>query len=479
MMSKSSLIITALDAGMISSYPVTVLPQEQGFSRQLMDMNFTSIPGIVTKRPGLVSVLSPTTGTIINSYEYRRTDTGTVAYIVAHGNVLQSWTGTNWADVKTTLTTNSKYDFQLVANQVAVVNANDVSFLWDGTSVTTPTQFPKAQYLTEFRLRLLAAGNPADPLKLYVSHPGDPTAWDPLDVRKRAFEVYISPNDGQRITGLIALDDMVIIGEERNLYAMIGTTTDNFAIFPVDRSIGIGSHWASKIIHNIAYFPDKFGNIYKLAPGSGPQKISLSVQDLIETLVNPDFISDAVAFVYNSDQYVISLPTGADGVGRLTLVYDTLHKRWQRWSFAVAQAMEVSGDVLGTTYFTQPNDNQFYRLTKNILQDFTTQAIKSVVDTVELHFNHPAQDKEIHELFVGFEVAEVDCWITIFCRINKGNWVKLAVLTVNGNIGEYKVYRVPVGVTARLIEFRFENSIINQDMRLMNLIINSTLKELV
>lgn len=461
---SETLKIRALDAGMVTSYPVTVLPQESGFSRRLFNVDFGGLAGLLKKRPGTQLILGNATSPIFGMFEYIRTDTGVSHKVSAWGNNLYRWDGATWVSIRSGLT-GLVYDFETFANRLAVCNGADASFLWDGTTVTTPADFPKAQFLAEFRLRLLAAGDPADPLMFYASHPGDPTVWNPVAVGSRAFRAHVSPDDGQRITALVSLDDVVVVGKERSIYLLSGTTLESFSFFPVDKAIGIGSHKATSVIKNVVYFPDSEGNIYQLSPGSYPEKISAPIENMLKS-VDSSKIADARSFVYNGNQYIVTLPLT---IGAITLCYDTERGRWYQWDVLVGEYMWVSEDAAGHIYFCEPGGTSFKRLTLGLLTDNNTAGIEFAVDSTELVFDDPMRDKEIATLFLGFQLTDKMTPVDVFCSLNNSTWEHLSTFSLTGtNPGHYKVVSIPVGTVAKGFAFSVRNSVPGCDIILLN-----------
>ena len=446
--------IPSFDAGMMSAVPMTSLPQEteggEGFTKVLKNIILGKIPGQVKKRDGTKKVLEPTDAPIKAGYEFIRTDTQDKYLIIVAGDKLLYWDD-GWEEITDGLE-GDVFDFLTIANKVAIVSDKDDPMLWDGESLETPSDFPKSKYLDVFRLRVIAAGDPDDPLKLSVSHPGDPTDWDETEAGSSAFFVYISPDDGQRITGVLALDDFVMIGKERNIYGMFGTTTEDFAIFPVDSTVGVGSHRALKNISETAYFPNRKGEIFRLRSGSRAERISDPISDLIDEKVDTDNIDKTTAFVVDDYIYVISLPTKDS---RLTLCFDTRQEKWFLWDLEVGTSFEV-WDSKGEIYFSKPEGEELIRLTKGSTTD-EGESIDMLVQTPEIHFGLPGVEKEVRTLFLRFRKPEVTASFDLFYRVNSEEWSN----PINQILPEgegYWTVRVPIGKqNVREFEIKIQN----------------------
>ncbi len=469
--------IPTQDSGMISAFPVTILPQEQGFARMLFDLDFDEVPGLVRKRHGIVAFAN----SLGDTNEAKGAglffkDGVTPNYMAAYKNKVVASTGTTWSEVQPvgwTLDTGTFCDFTNQGSKVIVSDGKNTPFMWDGTTSTALTEMPKARYTCQHLTRIFGAGMDADPLVIRASHMGDPSVWDPFDLTHRAYQTYTG--DDQKVTALVSLEDFVLIGKENALYALVGRATTDFSVHTIDRQVGIGSHWATKMVRGVAYFPDRNGNIYRMEPGTLPEKISAPINDIIKT-VDPTHIEKARAFVLYDNQYVISLPTGA--ATRVTLAYDTLRGRWRQWSLGVGEAMPTP--TTPGAIFTEVGGIQFYKFDESALIDKAANGIAARLETIEIHCGIPEHNKEFNNLWLGVWVAAADYDLSVDARLNMGDWTNLTptAVTVSGNAGEYQRIRVPIGLTGRNIQFRIRNAVIDEDLRLLDAVLTFLPKEL-
>lgn len=471
--------IPSQDSGMVSAFPVTILPQEEGFTRKLFNMEFDEIPGLIRKRPGILAVDGlPDAAATVKGF-HSIVDDDEQVYVVSYGStVAQAKEGEAWSSVEPTGWDDAsavRTDFVTQGGRIIATDGVNQPFMWDVNDGTTTelTEMPKGKYLAEHRTRLLTAGMADDPLLLRVSHPGDPTSWDPYDLTQRAFEIYAG--DDKLVTALLALDDFVLIGKDRSLYALVGTTTADFSIFPLDRTLGIGSHWAAKFINGRAYFPDQHGNIYQLEPGTMPEKISGPIRDIVDQ-VNTDRLEEATAAVLRSDQYQVSLPVDASDF--VTVVYDTTRGRWRQWGTHILHSAE-SKDYFGSYVIASSDDKQVCKYEQGRLRDYTDSAIEAYVDSLELHFAVPELVKEINSLWLGCWVSDNDYQVVVYSRTDMGEWSQMGTgVDVSGNENDYQRVRVPIGATGRNIQFRLENENLDEDMRLLDMLVTFLPREL-
>lgn len=471
--------IPSFDSGMVSAYPISIIPQELegsvGLTSRLYNVDFGRLPGQISKRPGVSETLSPAGEAILGLKEYKRTDSGEKYILQANNDKVQFWDGTSWDDIKTGQTPGTNYSFSVAQHLVdgvllAVANYEDDSFLWDGSEVNTPVDMPKAKYLVEFRNRLIAAGIKDYPLRLDAADPGFPTVWDPMEDGYSAFQTFVGASDGQDITGLLALDDFLLIGKEKKLYGMFGTTTKDFAIFPVDFATGVGSHWSMESIRGDAYFVGNDGHIYKIRPGEQLTRLSDPIKDLIDK-VELDQLHKARAIVYKGDQYIVSLPLPEDK--RLTLMLDTTEGRWTVWSVEFGEVTDTMGDEV---LFSKPDGKDVLKLDSTEYSDEGTP-IEMEVISQGLHFGSIGIEKEIRTLFLRFrQTAEAITVLLEYRTSMTGSWCRPLRLPVEAGEG-YTTFKIPIGATnCREFQFKIAN-VEDADLILLGADITYTVKE--
>jgi len=448
--------IPSFGAGMAPAYPMTALgqtPEEgAGVTYSLKNIDFGKIPGQIGKRPGTTKLYVPTGESIDGLFEFKRTDTGEKYLLAFNDGNMQYWDD-GWTTAKSGLETGVKFECRTFANRVAVTNGIDDPFLWDGSSDDEPDQFPKAKFLAEFRLRLMAAGMPDEPLMLQSSHPGDPELWDPDEDGSAAFMAFVSPDDGQRITGLLGLDDFLLIGKEESLYGLFGTTRQDFSIFPVDFTTGVGSHWSMKAIMGAAFFVGGEGDIYRLLPGEPPTEISAPVRSLLEG-ADRENMDRARAFVYQNRYYVVGVPLLDNN--RVTLVFDVREGRWAEWTIPTGEIAQATIDDNTRVVFTKPEGSQIWRLDKESSKD-DDEPVESVVQTHTISFGAEGIEKDISNVFITFREHE-DAIIYFSYRTDrKPEWSHEIPLNLQEGSG-YVTFKVPIGETnCRELEFKLES----------------------
>ena len=368
-------------------------------------------------------------------------------------------------------------DMLTFANQLVLVDGVSDSALWDGAAVTTPAQFPVARYLAEYRNRIVAAGDPDEPSLLYLCHTGDPTIWNPDQIGSNATRMYVSPDDGEGITGILNMGTGgVLIGKPSALYGLFGYARANMAVDLLDSTVGSLSHKAMQYIMPYAYFVNKQG-IYRYtgSGGDAPERISSWVQDYFESNTDMDELHRAVAVVMGR-YYVITLPQV--GGGYYTLSFHTETGRWNLWTAPVMGAyLYTKNDPEGIVYYSEPWGNQFYRVTPSALSDEGPVAINALIETRELDGDVPEVDKDFHDLYLICSGATNDYTVTVFMQVDNGAWENMGAVTVGTPVRMQSVHRIVLGRTARFLKFRFQNNVVNEQFSPLGLRLTYTPKD--
>ncbi len=475
MASFNPLIISALDSGMVSAYPVTIIPQDQGFTRAMMNFDFDEIPGLVRKRYGTTRLFPRLNNPAKGAFQFLEAGIEP-NYIVSTGDKIKSigledsvWTDISPVGWNSNLATTC--DFTSLLGLLIVSDGVNQPFMWDGTDATVLTNMPKARFLAELRGRIFAAGISSDSLALRGSDVGDPTFWDETDRTRNAFLVY--PGGEGAITSITTVEDIILIGKKYSLHALVGTTIHDFQIIPVDTTIGIGSHWAVKHIRGAAYFVSSEGEIYSIEAGSRPERLSGPIQDLTR-MVNLSRIGESRAAVMEKYHYVVTLPVGESGF--ITLIYDIIRRRWRMSDLHIGTST-VSEEVLGYC-FTRPGGQQLFRLDPDSVDD-SGEPVEAYIETMEYHFGSPKAEKELNNLWLGLWTTEGDVTFYVDGSFDGGEWVTLTPsgVLIQGAANFYRQVRVPIGKYCYNAQFRIRNNRVGEQLRILDLIISYITKE--
>ncbi len=237
--------------------------------------------GAVTRRDGLTRLGSQiTAGTAVLGMGFFRNNAGTIfAGLAKVGTVVYANTGSGWTSVRTGLTAAGKARFTNLVDYAFMVNGNgnEVAASWPGSGSfgsTNIASLPKGDYIENFRNRIWIADASVD--KLYYS---DVVTTSNTITGGTSF-LQISPNDGERITGLWRHPRALLVFKENHIYRVFNTNSTD-----PDPSIMRGTYSQESIVEakdGISYHhPTGF---YNFVFDGAQEEISRPIIDIIRAI---------------------------------------------------------------------------------------------------------------------------------------------------------------------------------------------------
>lgn len=244
---------------------------------------------------------------------------------------------------------------------------------WDGAAFATPAgTLPVGSWLTvtSWDNRLVAAGGNTALLgsKVNFSDAGNGDVWGANNY------LYMSPGDGDPITGLATYRDMVFVGKPTKLFVFYSTSTDSsgnpvFNYRTIDAANGpaLANGGSGAIPYGKTMCPTRYGvcflsktGVY-ISTGGEPQRISVPL--------DPFFNGEAMAFTPSLATFTGNLDNASIGYANdrlyvtpdntvaVTFVYDFLLKAWSVYDwkatalavFTFSNRPEVAVAINGST----------------------------------------------------------------------------------------------------------------------------------
>jgi hypothetical protein len=107
---------------------------------------------------------------------------------------------------------------------------------------------PPCAFLASWRNRLCYAGDPDNPSRLYISNYEEPQQVPPITlldaIESAGGFLDIDPADGDKISGLAAFGDILVIFKHHSVHALQGTSFQNFRRVRLTDALGCASHWS-------------------------------------------------------------------------------------------------------------------------------------------------------------------------------------------------------------------------------------------
>lgn len=224
---------------------------------------------------------------------------------------------------------------------------------WNGLSsspgnVQTATAPPDGvgKFLGTYKGRMLMAGNPDFPFRVYMSTTLDAEDWTSLDATSFDLTYDGDPNG---VTAIFPEQEgRVFIATRRSIYELSGSDMDTFLVQRITQGIGCIAHGAVLSIPNDILFPSDRGlhSLKKLIVSDQSEITfqSRDIQRIWTRLLNRSLLSRAKA-TYNEDQneYEITVPSGSSTENDLILSYNISYNLWTTWEGIDARSL---GQVL-------------------------------------------------------------------------------------------------------------------------------------
>ena len=323
------------------------------------------------------------------------------------------------------------------------------------------------KFLENFRGRLVLFGDESNPNLLRGSHSGDPTLWDPHARGSNAFELFVGPDDGSRVTGVLEFRDVgLLIGKDDSLYGLFGYTRANFVVDVLDSQKGVVSHGSMGYIRPYAFFVSHDG-IYRYSSGTIPENITIPIQEIFDEEVDLNRLEEVTACVIER-KYIVTLPAveGDD----IVLVYYVDGERWSRWTEPAGKHYSLSRDIPRGLIYTKEDDKGVYiygDLTgKDGAEDFPCE-----VSTLELSAHAPELDKYFGEVYFVFRKGEEDYTVTAEVIIDDDYTNVIAnTETIPAGGKSQAVLRAVVGREGRFMTLKVSNTDGSRSFGLMSIV---------
>jgi hypothetical protein len=197
-------------------------------------------------------------------------------------------------------------------NSLAVVQPEIVDTYPDNTNqFGLPTRIQFGCYHQD---SIFLAGDSENPNLIFFSQPNT-EVFDPLD------NISVGTLADGKVLGLASVNDVLIVGCERQIFAVSGDIlTGSYRVDRMSRiNIGCTSHATMKVVNGQVYFLSKFG-IFSIRPGGVPdEQTELCRQLFTQLLVSGDFYNAVAAIDVINSRYILHIPGSSYAV-----IYDYL-----------------------------------------------------------------------------------------------------------------------------------------------------------
>ncbi len=235
-----------------------------------------------------------------------------------------------------------------------MVNGVDVPQKWDAVNPWTALggSPPAARYVALHQNRLWLASSSANPSRIWFSELLDPETWPALNF------IDVAPDDGDRITGLIPVADVLVVMKGRSTWLLLGDSPSNFQVRCVNPSLGSPAPRSLCNMDGKLVFASSRG--VHLTDMTGFATMSERLRPTWESM-NARRYGRAVG-AFAEHMLYIFVPAAGSLENNSCLVYDTIRQAFtmRPWGASCWAEIEEAGKV--TTLFGDPERGQVFSL---------------------------------------------------------------------------------------------------------------------
>jgi len=187
---------------------------------------------------------------------------------------------------------------------------------------------PPCAYLATWKNRLCSAGDPDNPSRLYISNYEEPQQVPPITlldaIETSGGFLDIDPADGDKISGLAAFGDMLVVFKHHSVHALQGTSFANFQRVRLTDALGCASNGSiAQLGSTLFWYTGE--DVISWPQGGAMTVISNPVRTRVRGIAAAR--RTQVQGVVFDAKYLMAMPSG-DDVNDQVLVYDLRTSGW-------------------------------------------------------------------------------------------------------------------------------------------------------
>ncbi len=415
---------------------------------------------------------------------------------ISHTTCQEMNTGTGaLTSIKTGLTTNLRTRAITFKDIFLYVNGTDnLQQIDESTPADVDGSPPISKYIALHKNYIFLAGNSSFPSRLYYSDLDDHETWG----ANSFFDV--NPDDGDRITGLIVTLDSLIIQKEYNTYMLYGDTpqfTEGLTLWRVKKastSTGSVNQGGMSVYGKNVLYLSRNDGIQVFGGGVSSEDVefdsmtsTLLSKDITPTIdgLNESRYSQAESIIWDY-KYILSVPNAASTTNNIQLVYDFRKAGWTVWTLPANCFTKFRASGVDSLYFGSTTTGKIFRYTPTTYSD-NGSAIDAYYKTGDSDLKQSVNEKRFRKFHVTVNKAS-DYTLTVTPEYDFGDVTPQVASYSIGSVSSDSLWGTMVWGTdkwgaattstspkniqndrAEFINYKFSNSILNENIRLRNL----------
>ncbi|GAB7387348.1 hypothetical protein BSNK01_11840 [Bacillaceae bacterium] len=349
-----------------------------------------------------------------------------------------------------------QFYFATLLDKIVIVNGIDAPRKYDGETISllggSP---PRGAYVAAHKNRLWMAGDQANPSRLYYSDILNIESWPALNF------IDISPNDGDKITGLLTIGDYLIISKGHSMWMLTGEGSSTFSVRRIHSDRGAYAPRSLILVDGALCFVSDDG-IY-MSDFTQHVLISERIRKFWNSL-NLRRLHQAASWYYDHKLFV-AVPSGGSIQNDTVIVFDALRKSfagiYTGWNVSCWQNIREGGKI--ETLFGHSNQTQVSQLT-NTYSD-NGKPIMFVWKSKDFDFNSPETYKRLNRIFAELNPPNLPAQLTLTFYID-GNEVGSMTVDVPPSQSDLvhtaRILASKAGVVGgRKVSFKIEQAVVD------------------
>lgn len=311
-------------------------------------------------------------------------------------------------ELLTGLTAGGNVFMDTLLDTVMIVNGIDTPKKWDGVSATASDlggNPPRGEYIAVHKNRVFMLVKS----RLWISDVLNNESWPVLNF------IDISPNDGDRGTGLKTASDYLVITKRRSVHLLVGDSISNFAVRRLQSDVGCIAPRSLCMVNDLLSFIGNDGVYF-----CDFATVTLASERIRGTWngLNQRRLSQA-ASSYHDHVLRIAVPNGSSTQNNFLIEYDTIRQSWRTrndWNISCWTTFTEAGKQV--LLFGHSQKGQVLEAEKNFSNNGV--GINFEWQSKHFHFGVPERVKRFRKLYLQVKPALTDVPINIYFTVDGG-----------------------------------------------------------
>lgn len=447
---------------------VTVVPAhlvEEGASPSCQNVDFSESLGRLTKRKGHSVYVTANAGGIpvTGLFEFIKNDGTTTLLASSNDDIYTVSNPGTWTSIHNAAGLNgANVNFCTFDNMVIIVSENLTTQRWTGsgsTAALSGSPPSNVKFVEVHKGRVFMANSSAvdgaetvGGTRLHFCALDNPEDWTTSGATGAGF-IDIGRNDGDKITGIASIGQVLLIFKNFSTWALYGNAPTNFTVRKISNAVGCVAPKSIVKAESFAIFLGHDG-VYSARP-DGVALLSYNIKPTIDSISYST--KQLAAGGKIRSQYWLAVDTDSDNLNDTVYVLDYVYGSWGKYTNKKESVFYRRQDG---TLLSGGSDTDLIRKHDDTDND-AGSAINMIWDTQEYHLDEFTKIKSLQDIMaVGYPITGKTITVsTIINGITQGTTISWSLTPAST---EDKVFlkgrHLPATSYGQFVRIRFSNN---------------------